>query len=50
VHPVYQTSSRYPYHYGHHPSSTLRTLLIFILKVLGFVVLVYIILYIVSLI
>jgi hypothetical protein len=46
AHPVYRRSSRYSYYYGHHPSSTLRKLLIFILKILGFVVLVYIILYI----
>lgn len=47
--PVYQTHSRYPYHYRHQTSATLRTLLIFILKIIGFVVLVYIILYIVGL-
>lgn len=43
AHPAYRTFRRY--HYGHRPPSTLRAMLIFILKVIGFVALVYIILY-----
>ena len=45
AHSAYQTARRYPYNYGHNPSSTLRALLIFILKIIGFFAIVYIILY-----